>query len=408
MSEAIKKLLKGKQFLLLQGPMGPFFNDMAYWLESLGREAVNVVFNGGDRFYCRKRKYLAFMQTEKEFSAWLNQVKRDYEFDTILCFGDCRTLHKVAKGWAHTQGVRFFVFEEGYLRPNFITLEEGGVNANSSLPRDAEFYRQLLAQPAAKIEACYPSKIRKMAHASWYYFISWYYRHTFDQYCHHKPFSPWREATYWFRAGWRKTLYQFKQRYILNRLTIELDQRYYLAILQVYNDSQIEHHSPYNDVRDYIREVMCSFAQHAPADTYLVIKHHPMDCGHRNYAALINELCKRLNIIDRVVYIHDLPLRELISHAQGVVTINSTAGILALMHGKRLKVMGEALYDIRGVTFQSGLDFFWRDQFTTDDYLFKNFMSHLTCQTQVNIHYYQWNVFSSKVWYELEDVQNFK
>lgn len=343
MSEAIKKLLKGKQFLLLQGPMGPFFNDMAYWLESLGREAVNVVFNGGDRFYCRKRKYLAFMQTEKEFSAWLNQVKRDYDFDTILCFGDCRTLHKVAKGWAHTQGVRFFVFEEGYLRPNFITLEEGGVNGNSSLPRDAEFYRQLLAQPAAKIEACYPSKIRRMTHASWYYFISWYYRHTFNQYCHHKPFSPWREATYWFRAGWRKTLYQFKQRHILNRLMVDLDQCYYLAILQVYNDSQIEHHSPYNDVRDYIREVMCSFAHHAPADTYLVIKHHPMDCGHRNYAALINELCKRLNIIDRIVYIHDLPLRELISHAQGVVTINSTAGILALMHGKRLKVMGEAL-----------------------------------------------------------------
>jgi len=91
-----------------------------------------------------------------------------------------------------------------------------------------------------------------------------------------------------------------------------------------------------------------------------------------------------------------------------VVTINSTAGILALMHGKRLKVMGEALYDIRGVTFQSGLDFFWRDQFVTDDYLFKSFMTHLTCQTQVNIHYYQWNVFSSKVWCELEDVQNFK
>ncbi len=30
--------------------MGPFFNDVAEWLESLGRNAVNVVFNGGDRF----------------------------------------------------------------------------------------------------------------------------------------------------------------------------------------------------------------------------------------------------------------------------------------------------------------------------------------------------------------------
>ncbi|VFS71080.1 Uncharacterised protein [Kluyvera cryocrescens] len=46
----INTLLSGKRYLLLQGHMGPFFNDMAEWLESQGREAVNVVFNAGDRF----------------------------------------------------------------------------------------------------------------------------------------------------------------------------------------------------------------------------------------------------------------------------------------------------------------------------------------------------------------------
>ena len=43
---ALTILLSGKKYLLLQGPMGPFFNDVAEWLESLGRNAVNVVFNG--------------------------------------------------------------------------------------------------------------------------------------------------------------------------------------------------------------------------------------------------------------------------------------------------------------------------------------------------------------------------
>jgi capsular polysaccharide export protein len=47
--------------------MGPFFNDVANWLETLEREAVNVVFNGGDRFYCRNRHYLTYTQTPKEF-----------------------------------------------------------------------------------------------------------------------------------------------------------------------------------------------------------------------------------------------------------------------------------------------------------------------------------------------------
>lgn len=66
-NNALSILLSGKKYLLLQGPMGPFFNDVAEWLESLGRNAVNVVFNGGDRFYCRHRHYLAYYQTPKEF-----------------------------------------------------------------------------------------------------------------------------------------------------------------------------------------------------------------------------------------------------------------------------------------------------------------------------------------------------
>lgn len=84
--------------------MGPFFSDVAEWLESLGRNAVNVVFNGGDRFYCRHRQYLAYYQTPKEFPGWLRDLHRQYDFDTILCFGDCRPLHKEAKRWAKSKG----------------------------------------------------------------------------------------------------------------------------------------------------------------------------------------------------------------------------------------------------------------------------------------------------------------
>ena len=73
---ALTVLLSGKKYLLLQGPMGPFFNDVAERLESLGRNAVNVVFNGGDRFYCRHRQYLAYYQTPKEFPGWLRDLHR--------------------------------------------------------------------------------------------------------------------------------------------------------------------------------------------------------------------------------------------------------------------------------------------------------------------------------------------
>ena len=83
-SNALVNLLSGKKYLLLQGPMGPFFNDMAEWLNSQGREAVNVVFNSGDKFYCRKRYHLAYKKTPEEFPHWLKEVWNDYPFDTIL------------------------------------------------------------------------------------------------------------------------------------------------------------------------------------------------------------------------------------------------------------------------------------------------------------------------------------
>lgn len=140
---AFKKLLAGKRYLLLQGPMGPFFNDIAAYLESTGRETRNVVFNGGDRFYCRQREYLTYLQSPQEFSVWLSDVHQDYPFDTILCFGDCRPLHQAAKQCTQLSDVRFLLCEESYLRSHFITLEEGSVNAYSSLPRDPEFHLNL-------------------------------------------------------------------------------------------------------------------------------------------------------------------------------------------------------------------------------------------------------------------------
>lgn len=147
---------------------------------------------------------------------------------------------------------------------------------------------------------------------------------------------PWYEARCWVRAYWRKQLYKVTQRKVLPRLMNELDQRYYLAVLQVYNDSQIRNHSNYNDVRDYINEVMYSFSRKAPKESYLVIKHHPMDRGHRLYRPLIKRLSKEYGLSERVIYVHDLPMPELLRHAKAVVTINSTAGISALIHNKPL------------------------------------------------------------------------
>src|SRR5690606_3283462 len=54
----------------------------------------------------------------------------------------CRPVHKTAIQAVKELGLRVHVLEEGYFRPNWVTYEENGVNNNSALPRDPEFYMQ--------------------------------------------------------------------------------------------------------------------------------------------------------------------------------------------------------------------------------------------------------------------------
>ena len=350
--QAIRHLLNGRRYLLLQGPMGPCFSRLASWLQSSHREVKQVCFNAGDSWYAAKETALHYTGSVKNFAFWLRELHKTYPFDTIVCFGDCRPMHIEAKKWARSKSIDFLAFEEGYFRPFYITLEKGGVNAFSSMPIDAKYYRE---QPLPEVKTptpWKPSSFNRAAHAMLYYAAGWFGRHRYRGYRHHKSFSPWYEMRCWFRAGRRKLWYRWQQRNMLSHITGTLDNEYYLAILQVYNDSQIIHHSPYKDVREYIETVIRSFARHASKERHLVFKHHPMDRGHRFYGTLINKLTEKYNITGRVIYVHDLSLPALLTHTRGVITVNSTAGLSALIHNKPLKVMGKALYDIEGLTWQ--------------------------------------------------------
>jgi len=52
---------------------------------------------------------------------------------------------------------------------------------------------------------------------------------------------------------------------------------------------------------------------------------------------------------------------ELLSNAAGIVTINSTVGTTGLYNRVPVKVLGNAVFDIPGLTSQQPLDAFWQD-----------------------------------------------
>lgn len=122
-----------RNVMLLQGPVGPFFSRFAEELEQRGFNVYKVNFNGGDALFYRRRGAIDFTGRPREWEAWLERLLINREIGRIYLFGDCRAHHRVARRVAERLGIRVFVFEEGYIRPNFITLEENGVNGFSSL-----------------------------------------------------------------------------------------------------------------------------------------------------------------------------------------------------------------------------------------------------------------------------------
>lgn len=380
---------KGKKILLLQGPLGPFFRRLMRDLINAGAEVSKINFNGGDWLFSPGGS-IAFTGTAKQWPSFFEQVLIEHNIETVLLFGDCRPLHRVASQVANRRGLEVGVFEEGYVRPDYITLERFGVNGHSRMPRDPDFYFDL---PQSNIKPTVDVGNTFWHAAGWailYYLASALLWPVFRHYAHHRPLTIW-EGLPWVRGAWRKHLFSRKEKGIQEKLMSTLAGRFFLIPLQVYNDAQILVHSDFDSVSDFITTVMASFARCAPINTHLVIKHHPLDRGYHNYSRLIEQLVQQHGIEERVLYIHDQHLPSLLTHARGVVLINSTVGLSSLHHGTPLMVCGAAIYNIRGLCYQGSLDTFWHqaETYLMDRELFQRFRAYLIEHTQLNGSFYR-------------------
>ena len=379
----------GKNVLLLQGPIGPFFKRLSSDLEAIGAKVFKINFNGGDWLFYSSDA----INFKGDFNAWpafFEALIQENSIDAVLLFGDCRPIHKVAHSLASKHNVEIGVFEEGYIRPDYITFERIGVNANSTISRNPSDYSEM--SNTKREPALIVGKPFWFA-ALWgslYYLANFIAKPYFGRYQHHRSLSLWQLA-FWLRSFFRKQLYAFQQKDELNLLVKSNHKKYYLVVLQVHNDAQIHHHSDFLSVDEFISDAINSFALYAPRDSHLVIKHHPMDRGVNHYGKLINLICQYKVLRRRVHYVHDLHLPTLLKHTEGVVVINSTVGLSALEEQCPVKVCGNAMYDIKGLTYQGSLSSFWDDApyFKVDQKLQSKFSSNLIQNSQINGNFYK-------------------
>lgn len=370
--------------LLLQGPVGPFFNRFSCDLESRGFNVYKINFNGGDSFFYRRKQSVNYTGKLKHWAAYLERLIKNKEIGRIYLFGDCRSYHRIAREVAQRLQVRLFVFEEGYIRPDYVTLEEHGVNGHSRMLTGPLDYRSSDSNPIPKTQQSKNVFMRTAIYSMLYYLSAAFNRRKFRYYQHHRSFNALTEGMPWIVSALRKWRYGIRDKSFLAELLPQFDSNYFVCPLQVHCDMQVAVHSDFNSIEHFIGDVISSFAEFAPTNKALVFKHHPMDRGYTDYSLLLDNLISEYGLQGRVFYVHDVCLPTLLKSAQGTILINSTVGMSSLFHGTPVKTLGRAIYDQPGLTYQCSIDRFWKKSGRVDSDEYERFRRYLITHNQIN------------------------
>ena len=145
-------LSKPRVFLFLQGPHGPFFHRLGVMLRRAGATVWRVGFNAGDQaFWFDKQSYIPFRAPPSDWPATFVELVEQKSVTDLVLYGDVRPIHAKAVAAAKRRGITIHVFEEGYMRPYWVTYERGGTNGNSRL-MDTSIFEMRTALAQSNIE----------------------------------------------------------------------------------------------------------------------------------------------------------------------------------------------------------------------------------------------------------------
>jgi capsular polysaccharide export protein len=131
--------------------------------------------------------------------------------------------------------------------------------------------------------------------------------------------------------------------------------------LQLSGDYQIRTHSSFPDMQSAAAYTIGSFAANAPREAHLLLKAHPLDCSFFSWPRFVKRQARRHGLEGRLHFVDGGDLDEMVRDARGLVCVNSTSATLALANGTPVCTLGDAIYDIAGLTHQRHLDNFWSD-----------------------------------------------
>ncbi|KMK66490.1 capsule biosynthesis protein [Puniceibacterium sp. IMCC21224] len=335
-------------FLFLQGPHGPFFHRLGKMLRKTGAEVWRVGFNAGDRaFWFHRDSYLAYTGDADGWPDRFRQILEQKHITDIVLYGDTRPVHAQAVAIAKARGLTVHVFEEGYMRPYWVTYERDGSNGHSRLMQMSVTDMQdalKLSEMEAPLPPAHWGDMRQ--HIFYGALYHWFVMFRNGKY---RNFRPHRAipVTTEFRLYVKRLL--LMPMTALDRIAATMRIRmggfpYHLALLQLEHDSSFQKHSPFASLTDFLALVIEGFARGAPGHHHLVFKAHPLEDGRVNVRRAVRDLAAHHGVADRVHYVRGGKLAQLLNDARTAVTVNSTAAQQVLWRGIPLKVFGDAVY----------------------------------------------------------------
>lgn len=374
-------------FLFLQGPHGPFFNRLGKMLRTAGTDVWRVGFNAGDRaFWFHPRSYIPYRGTSDEWPATFAALLEEKGVTDIVLYGDTRPIHATAVEQARARGLTIHVFEEGYMRPYWVTYERGGTNGNSRL-MDMSIQQMQKALAKSDMEAPLPpghwgDMRQHVFYGALYHWFVMFRNGDYRNFRPHRDLTVTKEFQLYLKRLLLMPVQAIERR--LATLRVRLGGfPYHLALLQLEHDSSFQKHSPFNTMSDFLELVIDGFAKGAPKHHHLVVKAHPLEDGRVPVRHEIKRLASLHAVSDRVHFVRGGKLAQLLNDARTAVTVNSTAGQQVLWRGIPLKVFGRAVYAKPEFVSDQPLAEFFNAPSRPDNLAYKDFRRFLLETSQL-------------------------
>ncbi len=374
-------------FLFLQGPHGPFFNRLGKMLRAAGAGVWRVGFNAGDRaFWFHPSTYIPYRGAAKDWTEAFKALLIEKSVTDIVLYGDTRPIHAEAVKEARARGLTVHVFEEGYMRPYWVTYERGGTNGNSRL-MDMTIPEMQKALEKSDMEAPLPPSHwgdmrQHVFYGALYHWFVMFRNGDYRNFQPHRDLPVTKEFQLYLKRLLLMPWQGIERR--LATLRIRLGGfPYHLALLQLEHDSSFQKHSPFDTMSDFLELVIDGFAKGAPQHHHLVVKAHPLEDGRVPVRKEIKRLAKERGIEKRVHFVRGGKLAQLLNDARTAITVNSTAGQQVLWRGIPLKVFGRAVYAKPEFVSEQPLQEFFQTASRPDNRAYKDYRRYLLETSQL-------------------------